>query len=307
MGSQLGRNGMYNTPGCEQVVVSTSAWLILLSLVWDPVLLGPLPALAAEVTAGTPNAREDGPSRRQEGIQLADGRHEAPATQPSPTTLRASLGLARAARSAPGSACLVGRGSKRNPMMKEFHRKILKNRGIQDLSPASLTGLLCSQSVLLRYHSASLLGEEQERSAIPALEQLLTDQQPIVRLAATRALLRMDNRGGIPMLEAFCKRVAEEIKNGEYRNLSDGLSALRVLAEAQEASAIPLLRSLLGAPVFSDDYYYFVRLEVVRSLGRLMAKDPSVEVDIMQMLGDEHPVVSKEAALILKKVRAAEQ
>ncbi|MBN1346712.1 MAG: HEAT repeat domain-containing protein [Phycisphaerae bacterium] len=192
-------------------------------------------------------------------------------------------------------------------MMKEFHRKILKNRGIQDLSPASLTGLLCSQSVLLRYHSASLLGEEQERSAIPALEQLLTDQQPIVRLAATRALLRMDNRGGIPMLEAFCKRVAEEIKNGEYRNLSDGLSALRVLAEAQEASAIPLLRSLLGAPVFSDDYYYFVRLEVVRSLGRLMAKDPSVEVDIMQMLGDEHPVVSKEAALILKKVRAAEQ
>jgi HEAT repeat protein len=178
-----------------------------------------------------------------------------------------------------------------------FYQSGLKKYGIGDFSTESLIRLMDSEIPSVRYFSASLLGERKERSAIPRLEESLGDKSIGVKIAATRALLKMGNRKGIKVLEDFCQKASGEFERGNHRNTVDMSDALRVLAEAGEISAIPYLRQLLGY-----DRSWGVRLTAVRSLRKLYEKEPAVLADIASALRDQHPQVRRETFEILRGV-----
>ena len=77
--------------------------------------------------------------------------------------------------------------------------------------------------------------------------------------------------------------------------------ALRVLSDAGEVSAIPYLRKLQK---HSWPDKRWLRVGVVRSLGKLHSKDSTVSKDIEYMLNDEDPRVRKTAAKVLQKIEA---
>lgn len=178
-----------------------------------------------------------------------------------------------------------------------FYQWGLKKYGIADFSTESLIRLMDSEISTVRYWSASLLGHRQELSAIPRLEESLGDKSIGVKIAATKALLKMGNRKGIKILEDFCQKASREFEQGNHRNTVDMSDALRVLAEAGEVSAIPYLRQLL-----TYDRSWGVRLTAVRSLKMLYEKEPGVLVDIASALRDQHPQVRTEAFQILRRV-----
>jgi HEAT repeat protein len=176
-----------------------------------------------------------------------------------------------------------------------FWQSWLKKYGVDDFSTEHLIELLDSD---LRAFSAELLGERKETSAIPRLEEALNDKSPAVRRAATRALLKMGNRKGIPVLQEYVEGISQEIAEGNWQHASDQSSALRVLADAGEVSAIPHLRKLL-----KYDRSWGVRMGALRSLTELYEKDPSVSTDIAFMQNDEQPQIRKEASRFLQRTQ----
>jgi HEAT repeat protein len=195
------------------------------------------------------------------------------------------------------SSRLDGKPDIRKVDWEAFYQSGLKKYGIDDFSTESLIRLMDSEIPSVRYFSASLLGERKEPSAIPRLEESLGDKSIGVKMAATRALLKMGNRKGIKILEDFCQKASREFEQANHRNTVDMSDALRVLAEAGEVSAIPYLRQLLG-------YHrsWGVRLTAVRSLKMLYEKEPGVLADVASALRDQHPQVRTEAFQILRRV-----
>jgi len=200
------------------------------------------------------------------------------------------------ARRLDGKACM------KKIDMKERYEDVLRKYGdINDFSTESLINLMDSKKPIIRGFSALLLGERKERSAIPKLEAALQDESVNVRENVTEALLKMGNRKGIPVLQEFVEEVSNEIEQGNHKNEVHQSDALRVLADAGEASAIPHLRRLL------EHQSWVRRLKAMRALGNFYKKDTSVLTDIASMQNDEHPQVRKEAGEILERLEAKQQ
>lgn len=176
-----------------------------------------------------------------------------------------------------------------------FYRSGLEMYGIDDFGTDSLINLMDSEIPSIRYFAVSLLGEKKVLSAIPKIETLLDDKSNNVMMAASKALLKMNNRKGIKKLKEFCKKTSKGVEEGNYIALSDHAHALRVLADAGESSAIPYLRKLM------KHKYWFIRHSAIHSFGRLYKKNPTVLTDISLMLKDDHPQVRKLAFGYLKK------
>lgn len=185
--------------------------------------------------------------------------------------------------------------------MKKFYESGLKKYGINDFSTESLIRLMDSNVGSVRFFSASLLGVRKERSAIPRLEKALNDKSFVVREAATKALLQMGNRKGIPVLEDFCVKALKELENGDHHNTMEMLDSAKVLAEAGEVSAIPYLRQLLRYD-YKDSWG--VRLIAMRSLEKLYEKEPVVLTDISSMANDKEAQVRRESAEIVKRIQS---
>jgi len=187
---------------------------------------------------------------------------------------------------------------------KAWYMSGLRQYGnVTDFSTESLIHLMDHEISTVRFFSALLLGERKEVSAIPKLEQTLSDESFPVRVAITQALLKMGNRKGIAVIEEFCAKASAEYDEGNYRNTVDLSDAARVLAEAGEVSAIPYLKKLLTWDV---DDSWGVRITAIRSLRKLYAKDPSVVTDISSMLNDKHPQIRAEAAEILQSLESSQ-
>jgi hypothetical protein len=182
--------------------------------------------------------------------------------------------------------------------MQAYFQYGLKEYGISDFNSGSLMNLMNNKISSIRFYSALLLGERKERSAIPKLVEALNDKSFSVVLAASRALLKMDNRKGIQKLEGFCEKVSKEFEDGNRNNerLVDQSDALAVLADAGEVSAIPYLRKLLRSEVWS------LRLSSLRSLNKLYEKDKTVLKDIASMAEDDKPTIRKEALDFVQKI-----
>jgi len=198
---------------------------------------------------------------------------------------------------------LDGKPCRRKVDWERFYQSVLKKRGVDDFSTQSLIQLMDSEKPGIRHFSALLLGHRKELSAIPRLEEALSDESAHVQRAATTALLKMGNRKGIPVLEEFCEKASKEFdqRDGQHDGelAVDLMDAAKVLADAGEVSAIPHLRKSLG-------YHrsWGIRLKAVRSLSKLYKKDAAVLTDIASMQDDEHPQVRREASEILQRIEA---
>jgi len=178
-----------------------------------------------------------------------------------------------------------------------FYKSVLREDGVDDFSTGSLIGLMDSEIPSLRAFSALLLGHRQQLSAIPRLEEALSDEVPHVKIFVTMGLLKMGNRKGIKVLEDLCEKASQEFDQGNYENTLYMSDATKVLAEAGEVSAIPYLRQLL-----QYRQSWGGRLNAVRSLKKLYEKEPAVLADIASALRDEHAQVRTEAFEILRAV-----
>jgi len=179
----------------------------------------------------------------------------------------------------------------------------LKKYGINDFRTEALINLMDHEIPSVRFFSALLLGERKEVSAIPKLEKALADELFHVREAATKALIKMDNRKGIPVMEEFCEKALAEFDEDNYQNTVHLSDAAKVLAEAGEVSAIPYLKKLL---TWEWNDSWGVRITALRSIRKLYAKDPSVVTDISSMLNDKHPQIRAEAAEILQSLESSQ-
>ena len=186
---------------------------------------------------------------------------------------------------------------------KAVYESWLKKYGVNNFSTQNLINLLDSENERHRYYSVLLLGERNEISAIPKMEEALGDESFYVWWAAAASLLKMDNRKGVPTLLEFCEKTSAEFDEGNYKNTVHLSDVARVLAEAGEVSAIPYLRKLLTWDVADSSG---VRITALRSIGKLYAKEPSVVTDISSMLNDEHPQIRAEAAEILQSLEASQ-
>lgn len=182
---------------------------------------------------------------------------------------------------------------------QKWYQSNLERVGVYDFSTESLMDNLNNEKSSIRWLSVSLLGERKELSALGQMEDKLQDTSFPVRLATTRALLKMDNRKGIAVLKEFSDVVSTEVEAGNHKNLVHLHDALRVLADAGEVSAIPHLRKLQKHPGPNKKW---LRLEIVRSLGKLHSKDSTVSKDIEYMLNDEDLHVRETAAKVLQKI-----
>ena len=185
------------------------------------------------------------------------------------------------------------------PDWETFYKSVLKQHGVDDFSTDSLISLMDSEKPGVKGFIALLLGHRQEFSAIPRLEEALSDEFPLVRIMATEALLKMGNRKGIKVLEDLCEEASKEFGHSNYQNTAYMSFATRVMAEAGEVSAIPYLRQLL-----TYDRSWGERLNALRSLKKLYEKDAAVLTDIASMQNDEHPQVRTEAADIIARLQS---
>jgi len=192
---------------------------------------------------------------------------------------------------------LDGKSDIPEPDWEAFYQSVLKKHGVDDFSTGSLIGLMDSEIPSVRAFSALLLGHRKELSAIPRLEEALSDEFPLMRIIVTRALLQIGDRRGIKVLEDLCQEASKEFEQGNYQNTSYMSFATGLLAEAGEVSAVPYLRQLL-----TYDRSWGARLNAVRSLKKLYEKEPAVLADIASALRDEHPQVRTEAFEILRDV-----
>jgi len=183
------------------------------------------------------------------------------------------------------------------PDWEAFYESVLRKHGVHDFRTDSLISLMDSEIPSVKGFGALLLGHRQEFSAIPRLEEALSDEFPTTKTLITMALLKMGNRKGIKVLEDLCARISKEFEQGNYENTLFMSDAAMVLAEAGELSAIPYLRQLL-----TYDRSWGTRLNAVRSLRKLYEKDPAVLTDIASMENDEHPQVRREASEILQRI-----
>ncbi len=184
---------------------------------------------------------------------------------------------------------------------QKWYQSNLERVGVYDFSTESLIDNLNNEKPVIRLLSVSLLGERKELSALGQMEDKLQDKSFQVRLATTQALLKMDNRKGVAVLKEFSDVVSTEVEAGNHKNLTYLHDALRVLADAGEVSAIPHLRKLQKHPGPNKKW---LRLEIVRSLGKLHSKDSTVSKDIEYMLNDEDLHVRETAAKVLQKIEA---
>lgn len=201
---------------------------------------------------------------------------------------------------ASGARRLDGKPCMKKIDWRKRYQSVLKKYGnVSDFSVESLLLLLEDNKPIVRGFSALLLGEMKETAAIPKLEEMLQDPSINVKMDVVRALLKMGNRKGIPVMEEFCEKASAEFDKGNYRNTVDWSDAARVLADAGEMSAIPYLKKLLTWDVNDS---WGVRITALRSISKLYSKDPSVMSDISSMLNDKHPQIRAEAAEILQKI-----
>jgi len=114
---------------------------------------------------------------------------------------------------------LGNRSSRRKKDMKAIYKSRLKKKGINDYSVSSLTALLDDDCFDFKYNAIMLLGEMKEYSAISKLQNKLNDPIFSVRLAATRALLQMDNRKGVANLVKFSHIVSADVEDGKIKEL----------------------------------------------------------------------------------------
>ena len=182
-----------------------------------------------------------------------------------------------------------------------LYKSVLRQQGVDDFGTESLTRLMDNENVSVRAFSARLLGYYKERSAIPRLEKALQDESFYVVLGATEALLKMDNRKGVPVLLEVCRRACEDSRRDSFEDAVHMSDATRALARAGEVSAIPYLRRLLAHTSWP------LRLAAVRSLGQLSEKDPSVLTDLAAMRDDEQTQVRQKATELLEKAQQAEK
>lgn len=218
------------------------------------------------------------------------------------TDQRNSLAVRDIGCSVPGAsetAVNSKREERSRAAMVKWYQSYLEQNGINDFSTESLIDNLNNETPVIRLLSVSLLGERKELIAMEQIEEKLQDKSFQVRLAATRALLKMGNKKGIAGLQEFSDVASVEVEAGNDRNLTHLHDALGVLADAGEISAIPHLRKLKK---FSEPDKYWLRLGIVRSLEKLYVKDSSVAEDLISMSNDENPVVSKCAFKALKKI-----
>jgi hypothetical protein len=196
---------------------------------------------------------------------------------------------------------LDGKPCERKVDWEANYQSGLKQHGITDFNTTNLIALLDSDNESIAMFSAWLLGARKEFSAIPKLEQLLAHNSYYIKMAATESLLKMGNRKGIPIVKQMCEEYAEQVKEGDERNLTHLSSAVIVLADANEISAIPYLRKLAA---YHGEYSWSIRLDALRSIAKLYEKDPSVLSDIASMENDENPQIRKEAKEILQRIEA---
>ena len=204
---------------------------------------------------------------------------------------------------APGARRLDGKPCMKKIDMKKWYEDSLIEYGISDFSTESLIKTMNSENDMKRKYSILLLGERQEMVAIPKLEESLSDESYYVWKAATMALLKMGNRGGIPILKEFCEKASAEFDEGNYKNTVHLSDVAKVLADAGEVSAIPYLKKLLTWHVADS---WGVRITAIRSISKLYAKEPSVITDISSMLNDDHPQIRAEAAEILQSLGSSQ-
>ncbi|NOZ29359.1 MAG: DUF4062 domain-containing protein, partial [Chloroflexi bacterium] len=163
------------------------------------------------------------------------------------------------------------------------------------ISPATADRLVTSLTRLAediyspwREEAIVALGISHRREAIPALIQLLQDEEWLVRRAAAQALGKLEASEAIPSLIQLLQDEAWFVRR----------AAAEALGKLEAREAIPTLIQLL------QDEAWPVRQAAAEALGKLEASEAIPA--LIQLLQDEAWPVRQAAALALEKLEASE-
>lgn len=171
-----------------------------------------------------------------------------------------------------------------------FYTSVLEDNGVELTTPGLIQGL-GNQFHVVRIAAAHLLGLRGERSAVPALRNLLTDKEPSVRVKVAEVLVRLgDSSEFATLVREFASKdrdirlsvvsasgaFAATDKKAEVVNLLVGAlrdrekniraAAAGALGELGDRSAVPALRQALGSE--SDELTRSVIEQQLRRLGQ---------------------------------------